>query len=168
MRNTVIPAQITTVEDKIAGNLNLTQILLLMMPVFVTTILFAFVPPTMKLGILKIVISGILLISCGILAIRVKGRVVLNWLLVWAKFKIRPSYYVFNKNDNYLREVEQIVKTTNKVKVIKKISVKEPKKALVEIDAVKLLHVITDQKNSLSFVFNQKGGLHVAVEPIKK
>lgn len=168
MRNTVIPAQITTVEDKIAGNLNLTQILLLMMPVFVTTILFAFVPPTMKLGILKLVTSGILLISCGILAIRVKGRVVLNWLIVWIKFKVRPSYYVFDKNDNYLREVEPIIKTTNKIEEIKKVSVKEPKKALVEIDAVKLLHVINDQKNSLSFAFNQKGGLHVAVEPIKK
>jgi len=29
MRTTIIPAQITTVEDKIAGSLNMTQILIL-------------------------------------------------------------------------------------------------------------------------------------------
>lgn len=168
MRNTVIPAQITTVEDKIAGNLNLTQVLLLMIPVFVTTILFAFVPPIMKLGILKMLIVGMSIISGGVLALRIKGRVVLNWLLVWLKFKVRPSFYVFDKNDNYLREVEPIIKSTNKIKVVQKGLVKETRKALAEIDAVKLLHVINDRKNSLSFVFNQKGGLHVAVEPIKR
>ena len=168
MKNTIIPAQITTVEDKIAGNLNLTQILLLMMPIFMTTILFAFVPPVMKLSILKTIIVGVSIISGGVLAIRIKGRVVLNWLLVWLKFKLRPSFYIFNKNDNYLREVEPIIKTTSKIKTVKKISVIETRKALVEIDAVKLLHVINDRKNSLSFVFNQKGGLHVAMESIKK
>ena len=41
MRTTVIPAQITTVEDKIAGSLNLTQILILMIPVFWATIVYA-------------------------------------------------------------------------------------------------------------------------------
>jgi hypothetical protein len=39
MRTRVIPAQITTVEDRIAGNLNLTQILLLMIPVILGTYL---------------------------------------------------------------------------------------------------------------------------------
>jgi hypothetical protein len=37
MRTTVIPAQITTVEDRIAANLNLTQIILLLASLFVAT-----------------------------------------------------------------------------------------------------------------------------------
>jgi len=34
MRTRVIPAQITTVEDKIVGNLNLMQMAILMVPIF--------------------------------------------------------------------------------------------------------------------------------------
>ena len=44
MRSTVIPAQITTVEDKIAGNFNLVQILLMMAPVLIATLLYTIIP----------------------------------------------------------------------------------------------------------------------------
>ena len=40
MRTTVVPAQVTTVEDKIAGNLGLSQLLLLTLPVFGGSALF--------------------------------------------------------------------------------------------------------------------------------
>lgn len=168
MRNTVIPAQITTVEDKIAGNLNLTQILLLMTPILITTLLYSLVSPAMKLTVFKMILVGLSSLVCGILAIRVKGRVVLNWLAVFIKYKLRPSFFVFNKNDCYLREIDIPSKNNNQVKVVKKLPVLKTEKSLLEVDAVKLLHVINNQKNSLSFVFNQKGGLHVAVESIKK
>ena len=168
MRNTVIPAQITTVEDKIAGNLNLTQILLLMTPILITTLLYSLVSPAMKLTVFKMILVGLSSLVCGILAIRVKGRVVLNWLAVWIKFKLRPSFFVFNKNDCYLREIETPSKNNNQVKVIKKLPVLKTEKSMLEVDAVKLLHVINNQKNSLRFVFNQKGGLHVALDSSKK
>lgn len=168
MRNTVIPAQITTVEDKIAGNLNLTQILLLMAPVLITTLLYSLVSPAMKLTLFKIILIGFFSLICGILAIRVKGRVILNWLAVFIKFKLRPSFFVFNKNDCYLREIEVPIKNNNKVNVVKKLPVLKTEKSMLEVDAVKLLHVINNQKNSLRFVFNQKGGLHVALDSSKK
>ena len=168
MRNTVIPAQITTVEDKIAGNLNLTQILLLMTPVLITTLLYSLISPAMKLTVFKMILIGLSILVCGILAIRVKGRVVLNWLAVFIKYKLRPSFFVFNKNDCYLREIETTVKNNKQSKVIKKLPVLKTEKTLVEVDAVKLLHVINNQKNSLRFVFNQKGGLHVALDSSKK
>ena len=168
MRNTVIPAQITTVEDKIAGNLNLTQILLLMTPILITTLLYSLVSPAMKLTVFKMILVGLSSLVCGILAIRVKGRVVLNWLAVWIKFKLRPSFFVFNKNDCYLREIETPSKNNNQVKVIKKLPVLKTEKSMLEVDAVKLLHVINNQKNSLRFVFNQKGGLRVALDSSKK
>ena len=168
MRNTVIPAQITTVEDKIAGNLNLTQILLLMTPVLITTLLYSLISPAMKLTVFKMILVGLSSLVCGILAIRVKGRVVLNWLAVFIKYKLRPSFFVFNKNDCYLREIETTVKNNNQVKVVKKLPVLKTEKTLVEVDAVKLLHVINNQKNSLRFIFNQKGGLRVALDSSKK
>lgn len=168
MRNTIIPAQITTVEDKITGNLSLTQIILLIIPVFVMTILFSFVPPVMKLGILKTILFGLSVAICGILALRIKGRVVLNWLLVWLKFKARPTYYVFDKNDDYLRESELPSENQNKTKAVAKVKAREKTKILTEIDTMKLIDLINNQKNSLSFEFNKQGGLHVSVEMAKK
>ncbi|MDD2225015.1 MAG: hypothetical protein PHP97_02535 [Candidatus Shapirobacteria bacterium] len=170
MRTTIIPAQITTVEDKIAGNLNFTQIFLLMTPVLLTTILFAFMPPTMKLAGYKLCLILIILVVCLVLSLRVKDRVLFNWLLILGQFKLRPKIFVFNKNDNYLREMEtEVVKEKTKIKkvnIIKIISKKEQK--LIEIEAVKFLHFIKDKNNSLSFKLSNKGGLNVAFEQIKK
>lgn len=168
MRNTIIPAQITTVEDKITGNLSLTQIILLIIPVFVMTILFSLVPPVMKLGIFKTILFILSGLICGVLALRIKGRVVLNWLLVWLKFKSRPTYYVFDKNDDYLRERELVNENQNKTKRVIKVKAKEKTKVLTEIDTIKLADLINNQKNSLSFEFNKQGGLHVSVEMAKK
>lgn len=170
MRTTVIPAQITTVEDKIAGSLNITQIIILMIPIFLTTILFAFVPPVMKLVWYKISFILIILFICLILAWRIKGRVVLNWLLILWRFNHRPMYFIFNKNDGYLREVEvPIIEKKRKSTVLNSIKVTEKKEnALAQAESVKFFHVINDAKNSLSFKLSKQGGLHVALEQIKK
>lgn len=170
MRSTVIPAQITTVEDKIAGNLNLTQIFILMIPIFWTTILFAFLPPVMKLAWYKLLLIAIVFLVCLILSLRVKGRVVLNWLLILLRFNFRPMYFIFNKNDNYLRNIEIPTKEIrSKSKAIKKvIGSNKKEKELAEVESVKLLHAISNQNTSLSFKLGKQGGLHVAFEQIKK
>jgi len=83
MRTTVIPAQITTVEDKIAGNLNITQILILMVPVFWTTIVYTLFSPVMRLAWYKIPLVIVVLFLCLILSLRIKGKVLVEWLLVF-------------------------------------------------------------------------------------
>ena len=170
MRTTIIPAQITTVEDKITANLNLTQILILMVPVFVTAILFALIPPTMKVVWYKVILMLIFTFTCLILALRVKGRVLFNWLLILGQYKLRPKIFIFDKNDNYLREMEaEVIKKKVKAKeinIVKAVSKKEQE--LVEAEAIKFLHFLKDKKNSLSFKLSDKGGLNVAFEQIKK
>ncbi len=168
MRTTVIPAQITTIEDKIAGNLNLTQVFILMMPIFLTTVLFAFVPPLMKLTWFKGISILVSLIICLILSLRIKGRVVIDWLFILIKFNLRPKYYVFNKNEVYLRNVETSItkKKTTSIKVVKEI--KKAVNELAEVESVKFSNIISDRNTSLSFKLNGQGGLHVAVEQIKK
>ncbi|MDD4135782.1 MAG: hypothetical protein PHN66_01795 [Candidatus Shapirobacteria bacterium] len=170
MRTTIIPAQITTVEDKIAGNLNLTQILILMVPVFITAVVFVLIPPTMKLVGYKLILILFFLVICLILALRIKGRVLFNWLLILGQFKLRPKIFVFNKNDNYLREVEvEILEKKKKVKEIKTIKlISQKEQALVEAETVRFLDFINDKNNSLSFKLSDKGGLNVAFEQIKK
>jgi hypothetical protein len=164
MRNTVIPAQVTTVEDKITGNLNLTQVLLLTTPVLLAMILFTLIPPIMKCTGIKIIFSLFFLFICLALAVRVKGRVVLEWLSVFLRFKQRPDYYIFDKNDNYLRETEKIMEKKDNKTVVKKAKSKSTKNVLAEEEKVKFFDILNNQKNSLSFEFNQKGGLHVAME----
>lgn len=170
MRTTIIPAQITTVEDKIAGNLNLTQILILMVPVFITAVVFVLIPPTMKLVGYKLILILFFTVSCLILALRIKGRVLFNWLLILSQFKLRPKIFVFNKNDNYLREMEvEILERKKKIKEIKKIKlISQKERELVEAETLKFLHFINDKNNSLSFKLRDKGGLNVAFEQSKK
>lgn len=170
MRTTVIPAQITTVEDKIAGNLNMTQILILMVPIFLTTIIFAFIPPVMKMVWFKVPLVVITFITCGVLSLRIKGRVIMNWLIVLLHFNHRPSFYIFNKNDNYLREVEPpVAKKKQSLGLVKSIKAVDKKyKKFSDAESVKFSHAFMDQNTSLSFKLNNQGGFHVAFEQIKK
>ncbi|MCL4417760.1 MAG: hypothetical protein M1365_13910 [Actinobacteria bacterium] len=172
MRTTVIPAQITTIEDKIAGSFNLTQILLLLAPLFISTFVYAVLPFKMQFTVYKIPFIVLAFLICGTLALRIKGKVVLNWLIVLLRYNIRPKYYVFNKNDSYLRNLYLPVfekkqnKLFNKAKVTKKVEVKVP--SFRVRDMVVLDNYIQNQNLSLSFKSNKKGGLNVAFEQIKK
>lgn len=104
MRTTVIPAQITTVEDTIAGNLTLTQILLLLAPVLAATGIYAVLPEKMSFSVYKIVLTTIISLVFVILSIRVKGKIILSWLGVMIVYFSRPKHYLFDKNDSYCRE----------------------------------------------------------------
>lgn len=172
MRTTVIPAQITTVEDKIAGSLNLTQILILMVPIFWTTIVYVMFPPTMKLLWYKLPIVLIVLFISLTLSLRIKGKVVFNWLFVLLRYNLRPKYYLFNKNDTYLRTIDLPVFEKKPIKLFSKSQVKkEVQKVIPQStlnDLAKLESFIKDPNYSLSFKAGKKGGLYVGVQQIQK
>lgn len=106
MRTTIIPAQITTVEDKVAGSLNMTQVLILMTPILWTAIVYILLMPSMKLTSFKLVLIIISTTISGILALRIKDKIVAEWLGVLLKYRLRPKYYLFNKNDLTSRIVD--------------------------------------------------------------
>jgi hypothetical protein len=166
MRTTVIPAQITTIEDKIAGNLNLTQILILMVPLFWTTIVYALFAPSMHLALYKFPLVLIVTFVCIFLSFRVKGKVVIEWLAILSKFNLRPRFYVFDKNDDYLRNLDLPVfekkplKLFNKQKAIKIKKLTSFSPNLGEI--VKLESFMRKRKYRLSFRTNGNGGINVA------
>ncbi len=99
MRTTIIPAQITTVEDKVAGSLNMTQVLILMTPILWTAIVYILLMPSMKLTSYKLVLIIISTTISGILALRIKDKIVAEWLGVLLKYRLRPKYWLYNKND---------------------------------------------------------------------
>ena len=106
MRTTIIPAQITTVEDKVAGSLNMTQVLILMTPILWTAIVYILLLPSMKLTSLKLVLIIISTTISGILALRIKDKIVAQWLGVLLKYRLRPKYWLYNKNDIINRIVD--------------------------------------------------------------
>src|SRR3989344_1824575 len=171
MRTTVIPAQITTVEDKIAGSLNLTQIFILMVPVFWTTIVYAIFPAPMQITWYKLPVVLAVLIICLILSLRIKDKVVLSWLVVLLRYNLRPRYYLFNKNDAYLRDLclpepeKRSFSLFNKA--LRKQEIKIPAKSFGIKDLIKLKDFIHNPKYTLSLKPDKKGGLYVALEQIQ-
>ncbi len=168
MRTTVIPAQITTVEDKIAGNLNLTQIVLLMLPVFWATIVYTFFFPHMRFAWYKMPV--ILLVVCIslLLALRIKKRLVLHWITILLRYNLRPKYFVFNKNDRYLRSIDLPVfpKQARKIpaKATAKTAIKKSFSSLSEL--LRVEDMIANPKYTFSIKSGKKGGLNVALKQV--
>ncbi len=80
MRTRIIPAQITTVEDKIAGSLSMTQILIMMIPVGLTAVIYVLLAPSMKLVSYKLIlIIALMITTTSAFAVeRLLGRTVLD------------------------------------------------------------------------------------------
>ena len=90
MKTSVVPAQVTTIEDRIIGNLGFSQILLLIIPVFLSAGIFTFLPPILNGALYKYILMAILLILCIILSIRIRGKIVAFWLVVIFRYNQRP------------------------------------------------------------------------------
>ena len=158
MRTTIIPAQITTVEDKIAGSLNMTQILIMMVPILWTALVYLLLFPAMKLVPYKLALIILVTISCLTLAFRIKDKIVAEWLGVLIRFRIRPKYYLFNKNDLVGRTLD-IPELPTELAHIKRRVKKFVKNENEEIDItslVKLEHIIKSGKVALTYQFSKK------------
>lgn len=161
MRTTVVPAQVTTVEDKIAGNLGLSQLLLLTLPVFGGSALFVALPPFFNYATYKIVVIVCFAVLCGTLAIRIKGKILLLWAVVILRYNLRPRFYVFNRNSEYLRDVSQPVKTeeaTEKAKPEKTMQI-FPRLSTTEL--VQVERLLAHPNSNLHLKTNRKGELSV-------
>lgn len=167
MRSTIVPAQVTTVEDKIAGNLGMSQLLLLTMPIFGGSLLFVGLPPFFSYATYKIVVIVCFAVLCGILAIRIKGKILLFWGIVILCYNLRPRYYVFNRNHSHLRDVGQEIKPEKTVEEVK------PKRTLKRVpqlstpELVQVERLITNPAANLHVKTNRKGELSVHFKEVQ-
>lgn len=168
MRTTVIPAQITTVEDKIAGNLNFTQILLLLSALMTDTFIYAVLPQGLHFTMYKLPLMAAATLLCLILSLRIKGRVVLSWLLLLSLYYLRPGFYIFNKNDPFSRKGIIFAFDSEKPDRIKAVKTRMAKdKSLSLADLIKTRAVPANFRPGFNFKFNRKGGLDVSISEIK-
>lgn len=166
MKQTVVPAQVTTVEDKIAGNISFKQMLLLVAPVFLGGSMYVFLPPFLGYSIYKIVLWILFALVCSTLAVRIKGRLVIDWIVIRSKYNLRPTFYTYNKNSIQLRkkiDVELDAPDASEVK---------DKKTYIhhEVDfgrLKRLEEIILEPKANLVFHATKKGGLRVSIKEVK-
>lgn len=169
MRQTIVPAQITTVEDKIVANLNLTQIALMASALFIGVAIFAVLPQKLHFNIYKLPLTAFTTLTCFTLALRIKGRVLLNWVLLLSGYYLRPKLYVYDKNDSYLREIVYFPE----IKQVKKKAtqeVKTPVKVSGQVGIIddfgKLEKILALHRGKLDIRF-EKGGIIDAIWQIK-
>ncbi len=97
MKTAIVPAQITSVEDTIAGSLTLTQLILLIVPVFLAALLLAVLPPMLKVDTYKLVVVLVLGLPFVILALRINDQVLFHALKDFVAFTSRPRLYLATK-----------------------------------------------------------------------
>ena len=157
MKSTVVPAQITTVEDKIAGSLNFIQIILLVFSLIIGTAFYGLIPPKLHLSTLKIILLIAEFAVFGLLALRYKGRILADWLVIYLRYKARPRIYIFTKNDPQSREQFADIKIMQKEKTPLVATVKKRIKNNKLID-----HPIFENSGSIiSIKPSKKGGFDV-------
>ena len=169
MKITVVPAQVTTVEDRIIGSMGFSQVLLLVVPIFVSAGLYAILPPIMGNAPYKYITMAVVTFVCAVLAIRIKGKIIANWLITIIRYNIRPRYYLFNKNTTALRENYNQFR---EVKADKKVKSEERKRVVMPrldtMDAARILATIENPAARLQFETTKKGGLHVRLTEVEE
>ena len=168
MKTTVVPAQITTVEDRIAGSLTLAQIVLLVISMIIGAGIYAIVMPKMHFGSIKIALILIEFIFFGGLALRFNGKILGDWLIIYLRYSARPRQYIFTKNDLIHRDI--VIEEESKTVVAKNPKIAATEKQLGAIslkEQIKFDQIFSRDNLSVSFKMSKKGGVDVYLEQAK-
>ncbi len=160
MKTTIVPAQVISVEDIIAANLNLTQVVLLISPIFMSALVFLGLPPFMHIRVYKIILLLILSLPPLLLAVRINGIIVLRWVVLVAEFNFRPDYYLYsvkNHHNCYCQQTDYLndqspetVNSVNRQKIPKyRLSIDE-RIVIDNLIKQKSIHYYTDGKGNLN------------------
>lgn len=167
MKTTVVPAQITTVEDRIAGNFTFTQIVILIIPLLIGTTIYIVAPPKLHFGGIKFVFMVLQFLLIGGLAIRFREKIIADWLLIYLRFTSRPRKYVFTKNDSMGRLEIKPIRHKKAVRKKMRQETKKEYEVLAPEDETQINRLIENPALSLSFKMAKKGGIDVSVKPKK-
>ena len=168
MKMTVVPAQVTTVEDRIIGNLGFSQILLLIVPVFTAAGIFTLLPPFMGGALYKYVLMGVVALLFGLLSIRIKGKILASWLVTILRYNLRPKYYLYNKNTESLRETYPTKKEEPEKATTTKTQRHTARPQLDIPATARVLATIENPAAKVRFETGKKGNLHVRLTEIEK
>lgn len=167
MRVSIIPAQITTVEDLIAGNLSLLQVFLLAGALFISCMLFVVLPPFFHAAAYKLTVIVIIALLICVLAVRLRGKLLLLWCLVWVHYYLRPRYYLFDKRTIVGRVIAAPPYPSPSPSAETANPLPRQPLALDETEKLILSSLLKDPEKSVWFE-HRKGGMYVHITPSKK
>lgn len=169
MKTAIVPAQVTTVEDRIAGNLTVSQLMLLVAGLGFATLIYLAVGPRYHMTLVKGVSATFIALVFGSLSLRIRGKIVADWLIILTRFWQRPRRYVFTKNDLQTRMVPMPLAEPKPVVTTKTKSTKELVTELLSVtDQVKVGDLLDNPALAVRFVLAEKGGIDVSLTPIKR
>ena len=167
MKVTIVPAQITTVEDRIAGPLGLSQLILLVAPIFMGACIYTVLPPELGFALYKLVpIIGLFALG-GLLAIRVRGKIILNWLVTILRYALRPRYYRFARRER-LTQAEVASRPELAEEPILEVARAKVNLDLSPAEASRARSLLTRPGARLAFITTKKGGLRVQLAKINQ
>ena len=166
MKTTVVPAQITTIEDRIAGNLTFIQIVLLICALILSTVVYAVVPPRIHLTVLKLVLIAVQFAFFGGLAIRFKGKILADWLLVILRYAVRPRIYIFTKNDFATRDASAPIIPIKRSGVVKETKEAKAKVYTSGQKDYDYRNIYDNSQVEVSIKPSKKGGLDVTLHKV--
>lgn len=107
MKTSLIPAEITSVEDKIVGSLSYRQIVILSLPLFMSMVIYILLPPFVNFSQYKYILLILVSVLISSLAIRIEQKILLDWIRLFINYRNRPRIYVFKKEiPNKIQKVD--------------------------------------------------------------
>jgi hypothetical protein len=165
MKQTVVPAQITTIEDRISGRLSFQQLMLLAAAIFLDFAIYAALPRAMHLNMYKLALLLVITLTTGLSAVRIKGKILLNWAITIARYNARPRRFVFNKNDGYMRyELLELEEPNEPAEDTASRPTRKIKQSLSDHDRLKLDNLLARSAVRYSI---RKGGLRVHISQVE-
>ena len=160
-RTTTVPAQITTVEDKIIGSLGMIQLVLLGGALLGSGALFLCVPPANSTSVFKVVLMVVMDAFLCASAFRYKGELLLKWGVLGLHYAIRPSRWIYDKNSMYLRPPsdDNRAKTTEATVEIEEVAY-APIDTLNTPERVRVERLMGSSSANVRYI-NTKGGLKI-------
>ena len=168
MRVSVVPAQVTTVEDRIIGCLGFMQILILVSAILCGVEVFVMLPPMMGEAWYKYGIIAAVLVVGSILSIRVRGVVLAHWVGIIVRYNQRPMYYVADKNTTAYRQRDKDKDDQAHMPVhTSPGTVSRHQPVLLDASArAKARAVIDDPAAHIRIATDTKGGVHVRITQV--
>lgn len=167
MKVTVVPAQVTTVEDRITGNLSVSQVVLFAIPVFGGSLLYAVLPPSMEFSLYKLIMICIMALIAVTLAIRIKGKIILLWMFILLRYRLRPRTYIYSKNTQIYREDYPELPKEATTKTDKEEYIPKTRLSLGSLEKAYVYASLGDPTSRLRFETTKKGGLHVRISEVQ-
>lgn len=166
MKRSIVPAQITTVEDRVLGNLTPYQAGLISLPLIFGVLFYVALPPHFHFKLYKLcLIVGLELIG-AILSIRVNDQMLIFWLIIRLRYNVRPRFYVYNKNDAYLRDIPDLSPVEAQQKAAANDAQPVKAQGVAVQDAVRIEELMSDKRVNVRFK-TKNGRLHVVANEVK-